>query len=264
MSVSPLKVLVLAGPGTNCDAETLFAFRLLGTHAEEKTLRLLSRNPQELHDYHILILPGGFTYGDYVGAGTLFAADLKHAIGDQVLKFLEDGKFILGICNGFQVLVKSGLLPGFEKPFERPSVTLEANTSLRFEDRWICLKPQGRSFWTRDLPKVITLPVAHAEGRFLARDKKVRERLEEHGQVVLRYSKPDGSSPDYPSNPNGSQDNIAAITDSTGQILGLMPHPERFVLPQQHVSFLRDSIKGEPHGYLFLRNLVREATSRFA
>jgi len=135
---------------------------------------MLSRHPERLQEYQILVLPGGFTYGDYVGAGSLFAADLRHVIGDEILRFLAEGKFILGICNGFQVLVKSGLLPSFEKPFEKPSVTLEANKSLKFEDRWVHLTPEGKSFWTRGLSKIITLPVAHAEGRFLARDKKLK------------------------------------------------------------------------------------------
>lgn len=225
---------------------------------------MLSRHSEKLREYHILALPGGFTYGDYVGAGTLFAADFKHYLGEEIIKFLEGGKFIMGICNGFQILVKSGLLPGFERAFEKPSVTLEANTSLRFEDRWVHLRPEGKSFWVKGLPKVITLPVAHAEGRFLARDKRIRERLAEQGQVVLRYSKSDGGAPDYPDNPNGSQDHVAAITDVRGQILGIMPHPERFVLPQQHVSFTRGGLDGDPHGRLLLANVVREAKSRFS
>jgi len=263
VEASSLKVLVLAGPGTNCDAETLFAFRNLGCEAEEETLRMLSRHPERLQEYQILVLPGGFTYGDYVGAGSLFAADLRHTIGDEILRFLAEGKFILGICNGFQVLVKSGLLPSFEKPFEKPSVTLEANKSLKFEDRWVRLKPEGKSFWTKGLPKIITLPVAHAEGRFLARDKKVLRRLQAEGRVLLRYCGGDGGSPKYPENPNGSDDHIAAITDSTGQVMGMMPHPERFVLPQQHPSHTRGEFNGKPHGYLLLANFVKEACSRF-
>jgi phosphoribosylformylglycinamidine synthase len=263
VSLSPLKVLVLAGPGTNCDAETVFAFRHLGVETHEETLRMLSRHPQKLFEYQILILPGGFTYGDYVGAGMLFAADMRHAIGGELGKFLEQGKFIIGICNGFQVLVKSGLLPAFGKPFEKPSVTLEANKSLKFEDRWVRLKSEVKNFWTRGLPKIITLPVAHAEGRFLARDKKVLRRLQADGQVLLRYCSETGNTPEYPDDPNGSQDHIAAITDSTGQVMGLMPHPERFILPQQHPCHTRGEFKGKPHGYLLLSNLLKEASGRF-
>jgi phosphoribosylformylglycinamidine synthase I len=257
-------VLILAGPGTNCDAETLFAFRHLGVETHEETLRLLSRHPKKLLEYQILVLPGGFTYGDYVGAGVLFAADLRHALREEVLRFLEQGKFILGICNGFQVLVKSGLLPAFKEPFEKPSVTLEANRSLKFEDRWVHLKPEGKGFWARGLPKIITLPVAHAEGRFLTWDKKVLGRLEAGGQVLLRYCGGDGATPKYPDDPNGSEDHIAAITNPTGQIMGLMPHPERFILPQQHPSHTRGEFDGKPHGYLLLSNLVNEAASRFS
>lgn len=262
MNATPLKVMILAGPGTNCDAETCFAFRNLGCVVDEETLRILSRHPEKLRQYQILVLPGGFTYGDYAGAGTLFAADMRHAIGDEVKKFLEDGKFLLGICNGFQVLVKCGLLPAFEKFFEKPSVTLEANTLLRFEDRWIYLKPEGKSFWTKGLPKVITLPVAHAEGRFLPRDRRILTRLENSGQIVLRYCTADGNTPQYPADPNGSTDYIAAIVDPSGQVLGMMPHPERFVLPQQHPAHAR-GLDGQPHGHLLIANLVKEATSRF-
>jgi phosphoribosylformylglycinamidine synthase len=259
-----LKVLVLAGPGTNCDAETLFAFRHLGCDAEEETLRMLSRHPEKLREYQILVLPGGFTYGDYAGAGMLFAADLRHDLSEEILRFLEQGKFILGICNGFQVLVKSGLLPAFKGPFEKPSVTLEANKSLKFEDRWVYLKPEAKNFWTRGLPRIITLPVAHAEGRFLARDRKVLSRLEAGGQILFRYCRVDGATPKYPEDPNGSEDHIAAVTDPTGQIMGLMPHPERFTLPQQHPSHTRGEFDGKPHGYLILSNLVKEAASRFS
>jgi len=263
VGTSSLKVLVLAGPGTNCDAETLFAFQRLGMEAEEKTLRMLSRSPQELKNYHVLVLPGGFTYGDYVSAGKLFAAELRHSLYQEILDFLAEGKFILGICNGFQILVKTGLLPAFETPFEKPSVTLEANTSLRFEDRWVHLKAETKNFWTRGLPKIITLPVAHAEGRFLARDKRLLRKLESGGQILLRYCTAEGATPTYPANPNGSQGHVAAITDPSGQIMGMMPHPERFILPQQHPSHTRGEFQGEPHGHLLLANLVKEARRRF-
>lgn len=259
-----MKVLVLTGPGTNCDAETLFAFRKLGTHAEEESLRILSRHPEKLAQYHILVLPGGFTYGDYVGAGTLFAAELKHSLADHIRGFLDEGKFILGICNGFQVLAKTGLLPGTRGLFEKPSVTLAANNSLKFEDRWVYLETSSRNFWTRGLPKVITLPVAHAEGRFLAANKKLLDQLETEGQVLLRYCTETGASPKYPRDPNGSQRHIAAITNPTGQVMGMMPHPERFCLPQQHPEHTRGELKGLPHGYLLLSNLVKEATKRFS
>lgn len=263
MSGSSLKVLVLAGPGTNCDRETLFAFRHLGADAQEVTLRMLSRHPETLQKYHILILPGGFTYGDYAGAGNIFAVEFKHSLGREIKVFLARGKFILGICNGFQVLVRSGLLPAFDEPFEESSVTLEANKSLRFEDRWIYLKSETRNFWTKGLPGVITLPVAHAEGRFVVRDKKVLRKLHSEGQVLLRYCAQDGATPKYPDDPNGSECHIAAITDSSGQVMGLMPHPERFILPQQHPAHTRGEFEGKPHGYLFLANLVKEVQRRF-
>jgi phosphoribosylformylglycinamidine synthase subunit PurQ / glutaminase len=258
-----LKVLVLTGPGTNCDGETLFAFRYLGVSAEEESLRLLSDHPGRLHDYHILVLPGGFTYGDYVGAGTLYASQLLHSLKDEVLAFLDQGKFILGICNGFQILAKAGLLPGMDCPIEEPSVTLEANQSLKFEDRWVHLKTNGKSFWTRGLPEVITLPVAHAEGCLVCKDKKMQRSIESAGQSILYYCAEDGSAPKYPDNPNGSERHIAALISSTEQVMGLMPHPERFILPQQHPAQTRGEFNQTPHGYLLLNNLVEEALSRF-
>ncbi|MBN2380335.1 phosphoribosylformylglycinamidine synthase I [candidate division WOR-3 bacterium] len=263
MDALNIKVIVLSGPGTNCDRETLFAFQYLGTQADEETLRVLSKHTEKLHAYHILVLPGGFTYGDYAGAGNIFAVEFSHSLGNEIKTFLAEGKFILGICNGFQVLVKSGLLPAFDHPFEAPSVTLEANTSLRFEDRWIHLKTENKNFWTKGLPGIIILPVAHAEGRFVTRDKKALRRIQTEGHVLFSYSTPDGGQPKYPDDPNGSEDHIAAITDSTGQVMGMMPHPERFVLPQQHPSHTRSEFKGEPHGYLLLANLVNEARKRF-
>lgn len=264
MSSKALKVLILTGPGTNCDAETVFAFNRLGCKVTEKSLRVFSGNPGELESYEILVLPGGFTYGDYLGAGTLYASDLKHTMADEITEFISNGKFIIGICNGFQILAKCGLLPALEKPFEDPSVTLEVNKSLRFEDRWIYLKPEGSSFWTKKLPKLITLPVAHAEGRFTVRDKKVLRLLETNGQIILRYATNDGTPPRYPANPNGSEAHIAAITDKTGQIMGMMPHPERFMLAEHHPSHTRGNFSGEPHGALLLSNLVNEARSRFS
>ena len=263
VAVNSLKVLVLTGPGTNCDAESLFAFRHLGANASEESLRLLCRHPEKLHEHHILVLPGGFTYGDYVGAGTLFAADFKHILGNEIEKFLAEGKFIIGICNGFQILVKSGLLPGFSGHFDSPSVTLAANESLKFEDRWVYLKPEAKNFWTKGLPKVITLPVAHAEGRFICKNKKNLQTLESGAQILLRYSTSSDDTPKYPDNPNGSTGHIAAITNPSGQVMGLMPHPERFILAHQHPAFARGIFKGEPHGLILLRNLVKEAASRF-
>ncbi|MBD3284995.1 phosphoribosylformylglycinamidine synthase subunit PurQ, partial [candidate division WOR-3 bacterium] len=215
-------------------------------------------------DYHILVLPGGFTYGDYAGAGNIFAVEFKHSLGEEIKAFLSEGKFILGICNGFQILVRCGLLPAFEEPFETPSVTLAPNKSLKFEDRWVYLKTENKKFWTKGLPSVITLPVAHAEGRFVTRDKKALRRLHAEGRVLFCYSTSEGKQPKYPDDPNGSDGHIAAITDSTGQVMGLMPHPERFVLPQQHPAHTRGEFQGQPHGYLLLANLIGKAQKRFS
>ena len=226
------KVCVLRTAGTNCDQETAAAFKLAGADMELLHINRLVSGARTLDDFHILALPGGFSYGDDIASGKIFANELRFKLADSLRKFIDDGKLIIGICNGFQILVKSGLLPGSAELKQDTSLII--NDSGKFEDRWVYLRPSGRCIWTKGLKKIIYLPVAHGEGKFVARDKKVLNRLKKNKQIVFQYCDAQGKLTGYPDNPNGSTENIAGICDETGRILGLMPHPERHLFSAQH------------------------------
>jgi len=238
------KVCILRTAGTNCDQETAFAFSLCGADAELVHINKLAGNKASLLGYHILALPGGFSYGDDIASGKIFANELKYKLGPTLKEFIREGKLIIGICNGFQILVKSGLLPG--NSLLAQEVSLIINDSGKFEDRWVYLslgsdESKIKCVWTKGLPKVIYLPVAHGEGKFIVKDKKILSRIKKNGQAVFYYTDSLGRASGYPANPNGSVDNIAGICDSTGRILGLMPHPERHILPFQHPGWVKKS-----------------------
>jgi len=227
------KVCVLRSAGTNCDKETFFAFAKAGGEPELAHINELVNKEKALADYQILALPGGFSYGDDLGAGKILANELRFKLDEDLKKFVKDGKLIIGICNGFQVLVKSGLLPGNENLEQESSLII--NDSGKFEDRWVYLKsPRAKCVWVKDLPEIIYLPVAHGEGKFITKDKALLAQLKENNQIVFQYCSQEGKLSGYPDNPNGSVDSIAGICDATGRILGLMPHPERHIDPRQH------------------------------
>ena len=226
------KVCVLRSAGTNCDQETAVAFKMAG--AEVKLLHIagLVTGSQKLDDFHILALPGGFSYGDDIASGKIFANELRFKLADSLRKFIADGKLIIGICNGFQILVKSGLLPGETNLTQTTSLII--NDSVKFEARWVYLKPGGKCVWTKGLKKIIYLPVAHGEGKFVAQDKSVLNQLKKNKQIIFQYCDATGDFSGYPDNPNGSMENIAGICDETGRVFGLMPHPERHIYAAQH------------------------------
>jgi phosphoribosylformylglycinamidine synthase I len=227
------KVCILRTAGTNCDQETAFAFSLAGASADLVHINNLVSAKANLADYHILALPGGFSYGDDIASGKIFANELKYKLGEDLKKFIQDGKLIIGICNGFQILVKSGLLPGNDALIQEASLII--NDSGKFEDRWVYLRlARNKCVWTEGLPEIIHLPVAHGEGKFILEDKKIIERLKNNRQIVFQYSNVQGKFSGYPDNPNGALENIAGICDQTGRILGLMPHPERNINLQQY------------------------------
>lgn len=254
---SMVRVCVLFAAGTNCDNETAHAFRLAGAVPEAVHINVLKRRQRRLDDFDILTIPGGFSYGDYISSGRILANELRHNLREDIERFLAAGKLILGICNGFQVLVKCGLLPGFSRPFEPQSVTLDANDSFRYEDRWVHLQSEpSPCVFTSRFPDLGYLPVAHAEGKFIAKDPSVLARLTKQGQIVLRYVTATGDRANYPENPNGSAQGIAGICDPTGRVFGLMPHPERCTSPTHHPHWVRRR-PGDYDGMYVFKNAVR-------
>lgn len=264
------KICILRTAGTNCDQETYFAFLKAQGAPELVHINELVNKEKVIDDYQILAIPGGFSYGDDLGAGKILANELKFKLIDDIIKFVQDGKLILGICNGFQVLVKSGLLAANAQLKQDTSLII--NDSGKFEDRWTYLRvtsyamPAGRQelrvtkcVWTKDLPEIIYLPVAHGEGKFITQDKSTLENLRKNRQIIFQYCDEQGNFSGYPHNPNGSEDNIAGICDETGRILGLMPHPERHIEVSQHPRGLEFPKKQEGDGLQILKNGVEYA-----
>jgi phosphoribosylformylglycinamidine synthase len=238
-----VRVLVLRTAGTNCNVETAFAFSQSGATVDEVHLEKLFCGKVKMADYHIMAFPGGFSYGDDIASGRIFANEMRLRLGRDIERFIKDKKLIIGICNGFQIMVKAGILPG---PFaadalDHQTVTLTHNDSGKFESRWTHLKVEGKSVWTEGLGNTIFVPVAHGEGKFIPCRDEIMTALKANGQVAFRYVHADGKPAcgAYPENPNGAIDDIAGITDTTGRILGLMPHPERHFLFTQHPFWTR-------------------------
>lgn len=258
-----IKVIVLRTAGTNCDKETAFAFEQAGAVTELVHINQLTQDKKRLSDYHILAIPGGFSYGDDIASGKILANQLKFGIEDDVQKFIKNGKLIIGICNGFQILVKSGLLPNISGDFKTIESTLTLNDSGRFEDRWVYLKRITKSksraakcVWTKEIDDIIYLPVAHGEGKFIPKDQKVLDYLKKEGMIVFEYVDEHGKRKGFPYNPNGSVDNIAGICDKTGRIFGLMPHPERHMSFLQHPRWTRCKSNKNGDGFAIFKNGV--------
>ncbi|HUR54620.1 MAG TPA: phosphoribosylformylglycinamidine synthase I [Gemmataceae bacterium] len=247
--------LILRAPGTNCDAEAVAAFELAGAVAERVHVNAVRENPKKLRDFQILVVPGGFSYGDDVAAGKVFALQLQHFLSDALRRFRDEEKLILGICNGFQVLLKAGLLVTGDD--EGPWATLGFNDAGKFEDRWVHLKTTpGHNCPFLNKIERMHVPIAHGEGNFVCRKDWILKGLAQSGQVVLRYVDDAGNPGGYPVNPNGSQDDIAGVCDATGRVLGLMPHPERHIFPTQSPQWTRRGLRAEGDGLQLFRNTV--------
>lgn len=238
-----VKVLILHATGTNRDHEAARACELAGGLPEIVHVNQIRAGERRLLDYQMLVLPGGFSYGDDLGAGRLWATDLLHPLREQIEQFIERDRPIIGICNGFQALVKAGLLPG-QNPmtsFNLQPSTLTANASGHFECRWVTLQPNPASpcIFTRGLTEPIFCPVAHGEGRFVPRDEGVLVAMRANQQIALIYVAPDSCPASYPDNPNGSVAGIAGVCNPSGTVFGLMPHPEDHIYPWQHPRWSR-------------------------
>jgi len=259
------RVLILRAPGTNCDEETAHAFGLAGGAAERWHVNRVLEEPRRVLDFQVVCIPGGFSYGDDIAAGRIFGNQLEHHLAETLVGFRDAGKLILGVCNGFQVLLKTNLLAAADE--RGPTATLTLNDSGRFEARWVRLGVvPGNCVFLQGL-REMDLPVAHAEGKFVTRDAEVLGALEKAGWVVLRYRAQSGpgtarlaegtSRVPYPDNPNGAMGDVAGICDATGRVLGLMPHPERFVDPTQHPHWTRRPMGEAGEGLRVFQNAVR-------
>jgi phosphoribosylformylglycinamidine synthase len=248
------RVLVLRAPGTNCDEETAHAWSLAGAKPSTWPIARLLERPEALAEFQVLTIPGGFSYGDDLGAGQILAARLRGVLAAPVDRLLDSGGLVLGICNGFQVLVRAGLLPGGTEA----RFTLARNESARFEARWVRLASRGGSCPFIDFEDPIELPVAHGEGRLTTPTLAAADQLVASGQAVLRYAD-DSDTPTlaYPANPNGSLGAIAGVCDPTGRIFGLMPHPERYTDRIHHPRWTRGGGRAEPDGLRLFRSAVR-------
>ncbi len=255
------KVLILRTAGTNCDMETQYAFEKAGADADRTHINRVMENKALLKNYHIIAIPGGFTYGDDIAAGKIFANELYFSLKCEIDNFIKEGKLIIGICNGFQVLVKAGLLPAFERNgdaagLRQTDATLTFNDSGKFEDRWVYLKAcSGKTPFVTENDNIY-IPVANGEGKFVTKDAGTLQKLEDSKQIIFKYVDKNGDETGYPWNPSGSMANIAGICDSTGQVFGLMPHPERHVEPTQHPAWTRDGLQDEGAGSVIFRNAV--------
>jgi phosphoribosylformylglycinamidine synthase len=231
---------------------------MCGAEAEILPALPFLQQPDCLQNFQILAIPGGFAYGDDILAGRVFGLELAHRAGEAVLQHLDRGGLVLGICNGFQILVQMGLLPGLQEPLGQVEVTLAANDCNVYQDRWVRLRVSASPCVFLDGEEELYLPLAHAEGKLVPRDAQVLSSMQENQRVALRYIGPDGDQqPDFPHNPNGSIDHIAGLTDTTGQILGLMPHPERHMFPFQHPTWTRAGLQEVADGLRLFQNACR-------
>ena len=253
--ISEVRVCIVTGYGINADYELETAFHLAGGEVARVHIRDLIENPNSLLKYHILAFPGGFSFGDHLGSGLVFAAMFKRNLREELESFLTEGKLIIGICNGFQVLVKMGVLPNMRGDW-KPEVSLIHNEKGVFENSWVRIKAIStcKCIWTKGIDE-LEMPIRNGEGRFIAESGQTLDNLERKELIALTYSGP---------NPNGSQNDVAGISDTTGRILGLMPHPEANIFREQHPTWTRrrQNTTVEGAGLGILRNGVSYARER--
>jgi phosphoribosylformylglycinamidine synthase len=250
------RILILRAPGTNCDQETAHAFSLAGGVPESWHINRLLEESRRIADYQVLCLPGGFSYGDDVAAGRILGNQIQHHLTGVLEDFRAANKLILGICNGFQILLKTNLLAPPDR--EGATATLTLNDSGKFEARWVRLRVEANRCVFLQSIREMELPVAHGEGKFVTRDDKILANMQASGQLVMRYAAAAGSGGvSYPANPNGAMADVAGVCDETGHVFGLMPHPERFVDPTQHPRWTREPGRETGDGLRVFQNAVR-------
>ena len=264
-----IKSIVITGNGTNCEMETAHACKLAGSDEVDIVhISELLHGEKRLDDYHFLNLAGGFLDGDDLGSAKAGANRILNAkitgksekLYDQLIRFINEGKLVLGVCNGFQLMVKLGLLPGLDGDYSNQTATLTFNDSGKFEDRWVYLKINSDSpcVFTRDL-EGIYLPIRHGEGKFITKNEDALERLHKDNLIVTEYSNGDykDATMNYPQNPNGSIDSIAGICNETGKLFGLMPHPEAYLHYTNHPRWTREKLPEEGMGLSIFKNAIQ-------
>lgn len=240
------KAIVLRTAGTNCDYETAFGVCMAGFDADLVHVNELIRGNKKLDEYDLLVIPGGFSHGDYLGSGKVLANKLAYKLNNKILEFIGKGNLVIGICNGFQVLVKAGILPGFDGNYKEQNCTLSFNNSGHFQCEWVKLRnvDKGKCVFTKGI-KELAVPIAHGEGKFIPANDDVLKRLQKNGHIVFKYVE----------NPNGSVVDIAGICDETGRVFGMMPHPERNIFGLNAPNSSRDNLAGEGEGLKIFRNV---------
>jgi len=258
--------LIPVGYGLNCEDETAYAFNIVGAKTSKIFLKDLTDKPKLLENYHILAMIGGFSFGDHIAAGKVLANIYKFSLGEEIQRFIESEKLIFGECNGFQTLIKTGILPGFNADYTTQRFTLTYNDSGIFEDRWVKLRinPKSKCIFTHGI-REIYLPVRHGEGKFIMRNEADLTKLRENEQIVMQYADEQGfATVQYPQNPNGSVESIAGICDPTGRIFGKMPHASAYLSPYNHPNWTRqkiyDTLPKEGEGIKIFRNAVEYAS----
>jgi phosphoribosylformylglycinamidine synthase len=254
------RALVLRTAGTNCDRETCEALARAGAEVDLVHVRRLMAEPARLERSELVVFPGGFSYGDDIAAGRVLGYEVRHHLAGPFAAFVARGGYVLGVCNGFQVLVDTGLLEPPGQAVSRRRFALAPNTSARFECRWVTLRAEPSAVAWLEPGTLLPVPVAHGEGRFVPVDDTSLEALRAAGQLALRYVAPDGGPASYPDNPNGSTDDVAGVCDPSGRVLGLMPHPERNITPWHHPRWTRLGPRAEGEGLAFYRSLVDAAS----
>lgn len=241
-------VLIITGYGLNCEAESTFAWEQAGAAPRRVHLNDLLERPAQLHDFGALMFIGGFSYGDHMGSGLVFAHRIRHHLRDELQKFIADGRLVLAVCNGFQIVTKLGLLPGLDGNYFAQKVSLMQNDCGHFQNRWVTLRFEKESpcVFTRGL-ELLPLPARHGEGKIFTTDKSVIAQIESQKLAACRYADPATGAPtmEFPHNPNGSLNAIAGLCDPTGRVFGLMPHPEAYLFPENHPQWDLQKIRGE-------------------
>ena len=277
MKKEDIKVAILRIEGTNCEQESFDAFRRLGVNPEFVHLKQLlgidceKEEKRSLFDYQCIMIPGGFSAGDYIRAGAIFAARIKSRLFKDLREYVEQEYPILGVCNGFQVLIELGLLPGIKEIIsDYPKACLMTNDSNRFECRPTYLRHdnRGKCIFTRKIGKreIRLIPSAHAEGKLvfpIGEEKKIIKEMEENDQIVFRYVDPEGNLAGYPWNPNGSVDNIAGICNYIGNVFGMMPHPERVFYGFQHPDWTRKDLTTDGDGKAIFESMIDYIMKKF-